>query len=81
MSLQGAQRRGNLVGLSWIVRDCFALLATTAGWMLRKIGKRNQETEEGFLQKHHRSMPRTMLRYSIERFTEPLRIKYLERVL
>jgi hypothetical protein len=46
--------------------------------MLREVGKRNQKTEEGFLKIHYRSMPRTMLRYAIERFPEDLKQRYLK---
>ncbi len=39
------------------------------GWVLREVGKRNQSALETFLQRHHTIMPRTMLRYAIERFS------------
>ena len=45
--------------------------------MLREIGKRNQEAEEQFLIKHYKEMPRTMLRYAIERFDEKKRKFYM----
>lgn len=53
------------------------LIHKATGWMLREVGKRSLETETAFLDLRYKQMPRTMLRYAIERFPEDLRRAYL----
>jgi 3-methyladenine DNA glycosylase AlkD len=54
------------------------LIHKAVGWMLREVGKRDVKAAEAFLQAHYRKMPRTMLRYAIERLPEARRQAYLK---
>ncbi len=62
-----------------LMNDKHNLIQKAIGWMLREVGKRDRGAGERFLLKHYKKMPRTMLRYAIERFDESKRRFYMNK--
>lgn len=62
-----------------LLNDTNNLIHKAVGWMLREVGKRNLKAEEHFLNTNYKRMPRTMLRYAIERFNENRRKFYMDK--
>jgi len=89
------ERRIAIVSTYWLIRlrqfddtlrisaallgDKHDLIHKAVGWMLREVGKRDEKTLERFLDEHAKTMPRTALRYSIERMTPERRKHYMAR--
>jgi 3-methyladenine DNA glycosylase AlkD len=88
------QRRISIISTMWFIRegdysdtlklaeillhDKHDLIHKAVGWTLREVGKKSFMTEKKFLDKHYKTMPRTALRYAIEKFPEILRQNYLK---
>ncbi len=74
-------KRGDYSSTLWMAGRLFThphdLIHKAVGWMLREVGKMEEEVLLEFLNQYYTQMPRTMLRYAIERLEEPLRKAYL----
>jgi 3-methyladenine DNA glycosylase AlkD len=62
-----------------LLKDKHDLIHKAVGWMLREVGKKDENVLKYFLDEHHKHLPRTMLRYAIERLTENERNKYMKK--
>lgn len=61
-----------------LLKDKHDLMHKAVGWMLREVGKKDEKVLEDFLKLNYKFLPRTTLRYAIERFSEDKRKKFLQ---
>jgi 3-methyladenine DNA glycosylase AlkD len=64
-----------------LLKDKHDLIHKAVGWMLREVGKKSLEDEDVFLKKNHKDLPRTTLRYAIEKFSKEKRYAYLKNTI
>lgn len=64
-----------------LLNDSHDLIHKAVGWAIRNVGNQDLETELNYLNPRYKKMPRTMLRYAIEKFDEPLRQQYLKGLI
>ncbi len=62
-----------------LIHDKHDLIQKAVGWLLREVGKKHLQTELSFLDKHYKNMPRTTLRYAIEKLSPKQRLFYLNK--
>ena len=78
--IKQGKHEDTLAVASLLLGDREDLIHKAVGWMLREVGKHcSEEAEETFLRRHGPEMPRTMLRYAIERFSPEKRQLYLQK--
>lgn len=61
-----------------LLHDTHDLMHKAVGWMLREVGKRDEKILVDYLSTRYKTMPRTMLRYAIEKFDKLVQQKYLK---
>jgi 3-methyladenine DNA glycosylase AlkD len=77
--IRDGQYEDTLRMAAMLLDDGEDLMHKAAGWMLREVGKHDPDEERRFLDEYHTVMPRTMLRYALEKFDRQEREKYMKR--